>query len=145
MLRIAPAPEVARHLEAGVVGLPEFLAAVARALGAHPAGPGVGSVVVPFTMTVDDQIRLIGRLTSGCRTVTFQSLLQEIQRHVTGQRRGIIVAEVIVTLLAVLELLKRRSIVASQECPFGEILITRLPGAEIPAGGESGEAEPGCR
>jgi segregation and condensation protein A len=144
-VRIAPAPELVRHLEAGTVGLPEFLAAAARALGAPPAGPGVGNVVVPFTLTVDDQIRLIGRLTSGCRPVTFQSLLQQFERHVTGQRRGIIAAEVVVTLLAVLELLKRRSIVATQECPFGEILITRVPGAEIPADGESCEAEQGCR
>jgi len=35
-----------------------------------------------------------------------------------------------VTLLAVLELIKRRQIAVTQEQPFGDIMITPVPGAE---------------
>ena len=39
--------------------------------------------------------------------------------------------EVIVTLLAVLELIKRRQIAVTQDQPFGEIMITPVPGSEV--------------
>ena len=37
----------------------------------------------------------------------------------------------IVTLLAVLELIKRRQIEVTQDQPFGDIMITPVPGSEI--------------
>ena len=96
--------------------------------------------MTPFALTIHDQIRLIASLTRGYRTVTFQSILQRLHGRVDGQpaagRQEDHVAEVIVTLLAVLELLKRRCITASQDCLFGEILITPLPGVEIPVEAE---------
>ena len=81
-----------------------------------PAG-----VVVPFTLTIRDQIGLIHRETSGGRAVTFRSLLQNARHRV----------EVIVTLLAVLELIKRGKVSAVQDEMFGDILIAPVPGAEI--------------
>ncbi len=120
-VRVAPAPEMERHLAGGEVSLADFLAAAVRAFAARPTAPPVDTVVTPLTLTIHDQIGLIAHLTAGGRPVTFSALLQRARHRV----------EVIVTLLAVLELLKRRKVVASQEGLFGEIMITPAPGEEI--------------
>ena len=84
-------------------------------------------MVVPFTMTIHDQIGLIRRTTAAGRTVTFRSLLAHAQRR----------TEIIVTLLAVLELIKRNQITVSQDEMFGEIIL--VPVADAPENGEEAE------
>ncbi len=123
-VRIAPAPEFERQLRGREVSLEAFLAAVARALAVKPPAPVVGTLVAPFTVTIHDQIHLIARVTGGGQRVAFHSLLQQARNRV----------EVIVTLLAVLELLKRRRITAEQGSIFGEILLSAVPGVEVDAG-----------
>jgi segregation and condensation protein A len=78
-------------------------------------------MVVPFTLTIHDQIGLIRRVTAGSQGVSFQSLLLRAHHRM----------EIIVTLLAVLELIKRRQIEVTQDQPFGDIMIAPVPGAEI--------------
>jgi chromatin segregation and condensation protein Rec8/ScpA/Scc1 (kleisin family) len=70
-------------------------------------------MVTPFTLTIHDQIRLIREVTAGGKPVTFRALVQRAAHRL----------EVIVTLLAVLELIKRRQVVAGQSSMFGEIEI----------------------
>ncbi len=120
-VRVAPAPEMERRLTGGEVSLADFLAAAARAFAIRPAAQPVNGVVAPFTVTIHDQIGLIARLTAGGRPITFSGLLQHARHRV----------EVIVTLMAVLELLKRRKVTASQDALFGEIVIAPAPGEEI--------------
>ncbi|MEJ5198230.1 MAG: hypothetical protein WHX53_04850, partial [Anaerolineae bacterium] len=107
--------------------------AARRALAALPPPPPVPpGVVTPFTLTIRDQIELIRQKTAGGRAVAFWALLQTATQRV----------EIIVTLLAVLELIKRCEISAVQEVPFGEILIVPLPGAGRQEGrDEESEAE----
>jgi segregation and condensation protein A len=68
-------------------------------------------------VTIRDQIRLIARsLHAGGGQVSFQTMLSQAQSRM----------EVVVTFLAVLELIKRRKIEASQAQAFGEIQILVL-------------------
>ena len=78
-------------------------------------------MVVPFTLTIHDQIGLIRTRYGGQPGRLLQSLLLRAHHRV----------EIIVTLLAVLELIKRRQIEVTQDQPFGDIMITPVPGAEI--------------
>jgi segregation and condensation protein A len=120
--RVAPPPELDARLEEGSITLDGLLAAAQRAILSSPLPPPVpAGVVVPFTLTIRDQIGLIRRETTGGRTVTFGALLQNARQRV----------EVIVTLLAVLELIKRGQVNAVQDEMFGDITIAPVPGAEI--------------
>jgi segregation and condensation protein A len=120
--RVAPPPELDARLEEGSVTLDGILAAAQRAIfSLPPPSPVPAGVVVPFTLTIRDQIGLIRRETTGGRAVTFRSLLQNARERV----------EIIVTLLAVLELIKRGKVNAVQDEMFGDIIIAPVPGAEI--------------
>jgi segregation and condensation protein A len=133
-LRAAPPPEFERHLVTDSAALVELLAAAQAALAVMAPGlppESIDGMVVPFTLTIHDQIGLIHRATAGNRGVTFQSLLQRAHHRV----------EIIVTLLAVLELIKRRQIEVTQAQPFGEIVISAVPGSVITEDeDENGEA-----
>ena len=75
---------------------------------------------------------MIRELTQAGHTVTFRALLRNARHRV----------EIIVTLLAVLELIKRDQIQVSQERLFGEITITAAPGTEITDEDVSDEDKP---
>ena len=121
-LRAAPPPELERHLEADSSALVELLAAAQAALASAAASlppESLDGMVVPFTLTIHDQIVLIRTATQGGRRVAFRGLLSRARHRL----------EIIVTLLAVLELLKRDRIHAVQDEPFGEIYIEARPDA----------------
>jgi len=68
-------------------------------------------------VTIRDQIRLIARsLRAGSGQIGFQAMLSQAQSRM----------EIVVTFLAVLELIKRRKIEARQEQPFGDIQLVVL-------------------
>jgi segregation and condensation protein A len=89
---------------------------VQRALAAQPEGPPVSSVVAPPKITIRDQIRLISRRLGGADRVSFHSLLADATSRM----------EIVVTFLAVLELIKQRRVMAIQERNFGDIEIRRV-------------------
>jgi len=121
-VRLAPLPELARRPEIAAITLADLIAAAGRAFAELPPTPlPVDSVVAPFTLTIKDQIRLIGRVTAGGKSVSFRALLQNARDRL----------EIIVTLLAVLELIKRRQVIVEQGEIFGEITITPVAGVEI--------------
>jgi segregation and condensation protein A len=78
-------------------------------------------MVVPFKVTIHDQIVHIREMTTGGQAVTFRNLLSHAHHRL----------EIIVTLLAVLELIKRQAIRVAQESAFGEITIEAVEGAAI--------------
>jgi segregation and condensation protein A len=121
--RNAPPPQIERRLLAGELSLIDLLAAAQVALAALPPLIVPQGVVVPFTLTIQDQIRLIREATADGRTVTFRSLVHGATHRL----------EVIVTLLAILELIKRDQISVSQGAMFGEIEIRALDGAQVAA------------
>ncbi|MCX7707280.1 MAG: segregation/condensation protein A, partial [Anaerolineae bacterium] len=69
--------------------------------------------VVPFTLTIEDQIQHIRRAAHEHGRITFQGLLRHVRHRM----------EIIVTLLAVLELIKQRQVIVTQPQAFGEIYI----------------------
>jgi segregation and condensation protein A len=119
--RVAPPPELERHLTPDASAFAELMAAAASAFRAAPPTPAElpGGMVVPFTLTIHDQIVLIRTATQGGQRVPFRGLLSRARHRL----------EIIVTLLAVLELLKRDRIHAVQDQPFGEIFIEARPDA----------------
>lgn len=121
-VRLAPLPELPRRSDIAAVTLADLLDAAGRAFAELAPTPlPVDGVVTPFTLTIKDQIGLIGRVTAGGRPVAFRALLQNARDRL----------EIIVTLLAVLELIKRRQITVEQAGMFGEITITPVAGVEI--------------
>jgi segregation and condensation protein A len=126
-VRVAGPPELERRLEGGEVTLAELLAAAQSAFAVHAPQIPAGTVVSPFTLTIHDQIRLIAEVTSGGRAVAFSSLLRQTRNRM----------EVIVTLQAVLELLKRHQVQAEQGNLFGEILLRPVEGVAIATNGSA--------
>jgi len=77
--------------------------------------PPAGDVVAPITVTIDEQIDHIERKLAESRRIVFRSLLSGAASRL----------EVIVTLLAVLELIKQDRVAVRQEALFDEIIIER--------------------
>jgi len=122
-VRIAPQPRPEPQLDLGDVTLHDLLAAVQEALDATPASP-VGEVVAPITVTIAEQIARIEHQLAQRRQVRFREALSDAVTRM----------EIIVTLLALLELIKQDQVQVRQERPFGEIIIERKPSTEaLPA------------
>ena len=116
-LRLAPPPKVEAQLDLSGVTTLHLLEAVRRALALNPELPSVGTVVAPPKVTIRDQIRLIARtLRTGSGTASFQDMLANARTRM----------EIVVTFLAVLELVKRRKIEARQEQVFGQIELRSI-------------------
>jgi len=112
-VRLAPPPKIEPRLELGDVTLDDLLSAARRALAVKPEPPGVDAVVAREVVTIGGQINLIRRSLQTGRRITFFNLLRNARSRV----------EVIVTLLAVLELVKRQVIDVEQREEFGDIQL----------------------
>jgi segregation and condensation protein A len=119
--RAAPPPELEARLDpAGGLMADLLVAANAAFKALEQSQPDIPQgMVVPFKLTIHDQIVRIREVTAEGRRVTFRSLL-------SGARHRL---EIIVTLLAVLELIKRQAIIVNQDVAFGENMIEGAPGA----------------
>lgn len=103
--------------------------ALQRALRVRPNLPQ-GTLTVPLSISIDQQIHKIVELTKRRPRVSFSHLLRAVETRV----------EIIVTFLAVLELIKRLQIHAQQDGLFGEIILTRR--TDAPSAPEPNGAEP---
>ena len=112
------------------VSLDDLLQAAREALDAHPPSPPVSDVVAPLLVTVGEQMDLIrGRLKESQR-IRFRALLQNARDR----------TEVIVTLMATLEMVKQLEAMLSQPEPFGEIWIEKDEAGPLPS--QSSSAKP---
>jgi segregation and condensation protein A len=123
-VRVAPPPKIDAKLDLSNITIDMLLTAVRNALEIEKPGPLVGTVVKPFTLTIREQMGLIERILQTRPHISFKRMLRNARDRV----------EIIVTFLAVLELLRRRRIEVQQDLMFGDILI--LPLEEPPATGE---------
>ncbi|MEW6230724.1 MAG: segregation/condensation protein A [Chloroflexota bacterium] len=121
-VRIAPPPKVVGELRLEGVTLADLAQAVRRALATMP-GQEPGRLVLPEIFSIDDKMGLIESLLDGQGEVAFSSLLSAAASKL----------EVIVTFLALLELLKQGRAFAYQHCVFGEIRIARAEGDAVEA------------
>lgn len=126
-VRVAP-PRVAEpRLAPGEVTLADLVAAARRALAIHPPAPAVDQVVSPIVITIGERIAWIRQLLERLPQVTFGALMRMCTWRL----------EVIVTFMAVLELIKQNFVDVRQETPFGEIVIYRRPDAPSDADAHS--------
>jgi segregation and condensation protein A len=125
----APAmPEIERHLaESSITLMDLYMAAQAAFAPEADAVPAPVGIVIPHLVTVRQQMHAIRKALDDGWPVAFKAFIGRAPSRL----------EVIVTLLAVLELLKRRLVAVEQNALFGEIMITSR--AETAAG--DGEPE----
>lgn len=116
-VRVAPLPKLERPLDLEDVSLADLVEAVRRALDLRPPTPSVSNMVTPVTITVAEKMALIEERLESHRRVSFNRLLDQAASRL----------EIIVTFLAVLELIKLKGIVVQQERLFGEIVIFGKP------------------
>ncbi|HDQ71811.1 MAG TPA: hypothetical protein ENN19_06905 [Chloroflexi bacterium] len=114
-VRIAPLPRLDPRPDLGAVSLDDLLRMVQEALNAVPASPA-DDVVAPITVTIDEQIAHIEQRLILRRQINFREVLTEARSRI----------EIVVTLLAILELIKRDRVQVRQEQLFGDIVIERL-------------------
>jgi segregation and condensation protein A len=104
-------------LSFGDVALSDLLLAVQSALELREEDPAVDEVVSPVTVTISQQMdKIRDRLHTGSR-VRFREFLAAANSRM----------EVIVTFMAILELIKQTLIDVEQDTPFGDILIVAKP------------------
>lgn len=115
-----PRPQPTTWKIEGVSG-DDLANALMRALRIRPALPQ-GTLTVPLSVSIDQEIRKIIDLTARQSTVRFTHLLNRAQTRV----------EILVTFLAILELIKRRQIRAKQDGLFGDIVLERRTDTETP-------------
>jgi segregation and condensation protein A len=106
-------PKIEAKLAPGEVTVQELLQAAVQVLTIKPPEPGVDDVVSRETVTIGQQMSLIRQALRRESELQLRSLL-------AGSRNRV---RLIVTLLAVLELIKRRVIRVEQAVRFGEIVI----------------------
>ena len=115
-LRIAAPPKVEPKLDLSNITLEKLVAAAEAALAREAARKPLGLVIAPPRVTIREKIDLIAKTMREVERSTFQTLLAK------GASR----LEIVVTFLAMLELIKRYRIQASQEGLFNEIEISRM-------------------
>jgi segregation and condensation protein A len=114
-LRVAPPPKVEAKLDLSNVTLQDLLEAGGRAFGREEEKRALGTVISAPKVTIREKIELITRTLRDVERASFRGLL--------GSKASRI--EVVVTFLALLELVKRYHVIAHQEELFGEIEFVR--------------------
>lgn len=117
--RLTP-PQMDRRLDLSALTIEKLADAAQKALSNFPSDPALPSVRA-YPITVAEKIesireRIRGRAGENGKSggsLTFSALLSQSRSR----------QEIIVTFLAVLELIKRKEIAAAQEKTFGEILL----------------------
>ena len=112
-LRVASLPHLEQKLDLSDVTLDDLMNAVREALTVQPPAPTADEVVPPVTITIGDKIQVIEGMLARKGAFGFRRLLRKAASR----------AEIIITFLALLELIKARCVSVRQEKLFGEIMI----------------------
>jgi segregation and condensation protein A len=115
-LRINSRPHISPTPDLSDLTLQHLLTMAQEALRAVPAQP-VKEIITQIAITVSDQILRIKHHLTSRKSARFRDVLS----------KGASLTEVVITLLALLELLKRDEIRVRQERLFGPIFIERAP------------------
>jgi len=112
-LRTAAPPKAEPKLDVSNLTTQDLWKAVTRALAMLPDAPPVSSVMVAPRITIRDKIRRVQLVLRTEGRARFFELLKEAKSRV----------EIMVTFLAILELVKQRRVSAAQDRIFGDILV----------------------
>jgi len=115
-LRIAPPPKVEAKLDMSNITLEKLVVAANIAFAREASKKPLGVVIAPPRVTIREKIDLISRTMREVEKSTFRTLVAD------GASR----LEIVVTFLALLELIKRYRLHANQSSLFEDIEITRM-------------------
>jgi segregation and condensation protein A len=110
-LRVAAPPALAAALDLTGLKPEDLRRALLEALAPQQDGPPLSEVVSPPKVSIRDQIRLILTSMRSRGKTTFRRLLRKVHSRL----------EVVVTFLAMLELMKQNRVAVQQETLFGDI------------------------
>lgn len=111
-LRVADIPTLPSELDLGGIGLDALRAAMLEALAGTP---DLEEAVEPPRILIKDKIDSILGALQRTETISFLGLLANADTRL----------DVVVAFLAVLQLIKSREVLATQERPFGDIQLQR--------------------
>jgi len=112
-LRLAPSPKIETNLDMSGLGLPELIAAAQAIFSTIDTRPELRTVVTAPRITIRQKIRdIAARLRQSAR-MPFRGLFLDNPTHL----------EIVVTFLALLELIKRSLVDVRQDTLFGEIEV----------------------
>ncbi len=114
-LRLAPPPKVEGRLDLSDITIAELLAAAESILAREADKKALGTVISAPRITIREKIALIAERLTAKPHDSFKALVGEKPSRL----------EVVVTFLALLELVKRYRVAARQEALFGDIAIER--------------------
>ncbi len=115
-LRIAPPPKVEAKLDLSNLTLEKLVAAAEEAFAKERNKRPLGTIIAAPRVTIREKIDLIVKTMKEVQKASFRGLLNQDASRL----------EIVVTFLAMLELVKRYRINAYQEGLFGEIEIDRM-------------------
>ena len=113
-VRVALTVPIEPRLIAGEVTVLDLVNAARVALAIRPPDPAVDEVVSPMTVTIGQQIARIQHRLERCPRVMFSQLMQDCASRL----------EIILTFMALLELIKQNLVDVRQDTLFGDIAIT---------------------
>ena len=112
--RIASPPEIEPRLDLGDVSLDDLVSALREALNGQEPSVPVDRVVPPVRITLEERIEHVIRVTRYYKRISFRRLLKDSSSRL----------EIIVTFIAILELIKQGNLIVGQAKPFGRIMIS---------------------
>jgi segregation and condensation protein A len=115
-LRIAPTPKVEPKLDLSNLTLEKLVTAATIAFAKEKEKQPLGVIIAPPRITIREKIDLIAKTLKEVERSTFSALLNADASRL----------EVVVTFLALLELIKRYRVAAHQEGLFNDIEIDRM-------------------
>lgn len=114
-LRVAPPPKVEPKLDLSNLTLEGLLYAAETAFAKEMDKKPLGTIITPPRVTIREKIDLITRTLKNIQRMTFSGLIPDKATRV----------EIVVTFLALLELVKRYRVTAKQDVLFGDIEFER--------------------
>ena len=111
-LRLAPIPKIEGVVDLSGLGLTDLVASAQSVLG-QDGKPSLSNVVPPLRITIREKITLITDFLRSEKRITFRELLVSRRSRL----------DIVVTFLALLELVKRHFIHVNQNELFGEIAL----------------------
>ncbi|NJC95267.1 MAG: hypothetical protein FIB03_02840 [Anaerolineae bacterium] len=115
-LRIAPPPKIEPKLDLSNITLEKLIAAAEEAFAKEKSKKPLGTVIAPPRVTIREKIDLISKVIKDVQRTTFSALIEN------GASR----LEIVVTCLALLELVKRYRVSAHQDGLFSDIEFERM-------------------
>jgi segregation and condensation protein A len=114
-LRVAPPPKVEPKLDLSNITLAKLVEAAEEAFAKEKAKQPLGSVIAAPRVTIREKIDMISKIMKDMQSATFSALIKDSTSRI----------EIVVTFLAMLELIKRYRLQAHQEGLFSDIEINR--------------------